>query len=511
MQLKKLVSITLLFAIASIKLHADTTTPRLHLTIPTIGSPTWGQKINQNFQILDSTVNTGGGGAGIPGGSPGQFQWNCAGLFCGSSDLTTSGTGITVTQEIVSTLTVTSQTTFQSVASMTIQLSTMTFNTGTDLQLLYVSPSSVLSTDASGNVVTTGISFVQLNPAATQTGNFSITAGTVTTTFTAGGVRIVGNVAAPVQLRGPVEITGGGYLAFDENGGAGYVTLENIGNRLSINGSAAGGLVTNSTITAGGALFVNKGLSWGGLVTVNSNTTLTVANSIVLGSATISAPTTLILPAASAMIGQQITIKKVDASTQPVVIQRAGADLIESTTTIYLYAQYQTQTLVSDGVSLWLAPNGISHTPTYAGPAQNMGTAIAAVGVSSTAYYTAFNLQDYCAMTGVRLSNGVVSGNVDVGIYDQNFNRLKSNGGTTTIANRNTYTFASPVQLIPGQYWIAMSPSDATATWIRQGSQVGVGNFSKITSFPLPATLTGGSEASLGFVMEGICAGGQQQ
>lgn len=35
--------------------RADTTTNRLGLTLPTIGSPTWGQKINNNFSILDAT------------------------------------------------------------------------------------------------------------------------------------------------------------------------------------------------------------------------------------------------------------------------------------------------------------------------------------------------------------------------------------------------------------------------------------------------------------------------
>jgi hypothetical protein len=49
----------------------DTTTNRLGLTLPTIGSPTWGQKVNNNFQILDATVNINGGsgGGGSTGGS----------------------------------------------------------------------------------------------------------------------------------------------------------------------------------------------------------------------------------------------------------------------------------------------------------------------------------------------------------------------------------------------------------------------------------------------------------
>lgn len=40
--------------------QSDTTTPRLGLTEPTVGSPTWGQKINNNFAILDATTATQG-------------------------------------------------------------------------------------------------------------------------------------------------------------------------------------------------------------------------------------------------------------------------------------------------------------------------------------------------------------------------------------------------------------------------------------------------------------------
>jgi hypothetical protein len=45
-----------LFLALSSFCYADSTTNRLGLTLPTIGSPTWGQKINGNFQIIDATV-----------------------------------------------------------------------------------------------------------------------------------------------------------------------------------------------------------------------------------------------------------------------------------------------------------------------------------------------------------------------------------------------------------------------------------------------------------------------
>lgn len=55
MKLKYFLLAFFLLGICSIS-KADTTTNRFGLTIPTIGSPTWGQKINGNFQILDATV-----------------------------------------------------------------------------------------------------------------------------------------------------------------------------------------------------------------------------------------------------------------------------------------------------------------------------------------------------------------------------------------------------------------------------------------------------------------------
>jgi hypothetical protein len=152
MQLKILVFISLLFSIVSA--HADSTTARLGLTIPTIGSPSWGLKVNNNFQILDSTVNTTGVGTGTPGGSTTQFQFNNSGVLGGSPDLTTTGAGnVTLT-----TMVVTNSSTFNNIGVMTINLSTMTFQAGTDLQLQYnsVTAGTLLGTDASGNVISGG-------------------------------------------------------------------------------------------------------------------------------------------------------------------------------------------------------------------------------------------------------------------------------------------------------------------------------------------------------------------
>lgn len=257
---------------------------------------------------------------------------------------------------------------------------------------------------------------------------------------------------------------------------------------------------------------VNGGLYWGGIENVTANKTLTSTHTIVLASATISAATTITLPPAT-NLGQQITIKKVDASTQPVNIIGAGSDLIETTTTIRLYAQYQFQTLTADGSTHWLAMNGITYTPNYAGPPETVGTAVAIVAVASTAYATSFSLNNYCAMTGIRISVGVgaSTNTVQAGIYDQNLTSIAISTAQALTSGRMNVNLTTPVQLIPGQYWLVMSVSDANTTLIRHGSQTGIGNFSKTSSKPLPTNLTGMSESSLGFIMEGLCAGGQTQ
>lgn len=131
--MKKLFWLLFLFPTTLGIAHGDTTTNRMGLTIPTIGSPTWGSKVNTNFQIIDAfsgvanTTNTftssntfsgyttfdstvvwhnlqngsgvclglntssqtiivpcGTGGGGVPGGSDTQVQYNKAGAFAGN-------------------------------------------------------------------------------------------------------------------------------------------------------------------------------------------------------------------------------------------------------------------------------------------------------------------------------------------------------------------------------------------------------------------------------------------
>jgi hypothetical protein len=59
------------------------------------------------------------------------------------------------------------------------------------------------------------------------------------------------------------------------------------------------------------------------------------------------------LPAASAISGRRIIFKKTDSGSNAVTIARAGSDTIDGGTSATIDFQYQSITLVSNGVSAW--------------------------------------------------------------------------------------------------------------------------------------------------------------
>lgn len=95
----------------------------------------------------------------------------------------------------------------------------------------------------------------------------------------------------------------------------------------------------------------------GGLGSFSANTTLTVDDAgLVLVNASGGART-ITLPAANALGGRPIRfqIAKTDSSANSVTVQRAGADTIEGAASVVLAGQWASVTLVSDGVSVWVA------------------------------------------------------------------------------------------------------------------------------------------------------------
>lgn len=109
------------------------------------------------WQIKSSTGGAGGGST-VPGGLDTYFQYNNAGVFGGSANLTTNGTTVFATIEQISSVTVTSQAIFQNIATTTWQsVSTMTFSDGVLIDFSQINNSTLgeglllpQSTDCSG-------------------------------------------------------------------------------------------------------------------------------------------------------------------------------------------------------------------------------------------------------------------------------------------------------------------------------------------------------------------------
>ncbi len=107
------------------------------------------------------------------------------------------------------------------------------------------------------------------------------------------------------------------------------------------NNVGIGTLTPNSTLQVSGSIA-------GNVVTKTSNYSLGPDNYIILADAT-SAAVTLTLPTASAIIGRLYTIKKIDSSSNQVIIATTGAQTVDGQSSPGLTSQYQYVTVVSDG------------------------------------------------------------------------------------------------------------------------------------------------------------------
>jgi len=120
--------------------------------------------------------------------------------------------------------------------------------------------------------------------------------------------------------------------------------------------------------------------------------------------------------------------------------------------------------------------------------------------VASTALFFPFTVTGNAdeaprAYTGAIVMNGAaVSGNIDVGIYDPLGNLIAHTGSTaqagTTAPQR--INFATPVQLKPGRYYLAIAMDNITGTTVRWAPTAqtarGAGVRSLASFFPLAAS-----------------------
>lgn len=96
---------------------------------------------------------------------------------------------------------------------------------------------------------------------------------------------------------------------------------------------------------------------------------------------------------------------------------------------------------------------------------------------------------------GVR--NGTaVSGNLDVGVYDSEGNRLVSSGSTAQAGTSATqWLDVTDTTLLPGLYYLALALDNVTGTFVRLASLTAdqlrsMGVFVQTSAFPLPASAT---------------------
>lgn len=133
---------------------------------------------------------------------------------------------------------------------------------------------------------------------------------------------------------------------------------------------------------------------------------------------------------------------------------------------------------------------------------------------ANRAYYYPITLNDWVTVTQMSLYNGAtVAGNVDVGIYDINGNRLVSAGGVAMAGASTVQVFdIADTALVPGDYYLAMACSSASATFFRYQANAQVmeafESYMQASAYPLPATATFVA-ATVGFVpmLTALCAG----
>jgi hypothetical protein len=129
----------------------------------------------------------------------------------------------------------------------------------------------------------------------------------------------------------------------------------------------------------------------------------------------------------------------------------------------------------------------------------------------SRAYFLPFVLYRPVTARSMFILNGtVVSGNIDMGIADHT-GRLIVNTGSTAQAGTSDVqeiSFASPTQLGPGYYFMAITIDNTTARVYRRTlggpEQEAAGEYQDSGEFPLPSQATFGSISSSYIPLMGV-------
>lgn len=114
---------------------------------------------------------------------------------------------------------------------------------------------------------------------------------------------------------------------------------------------------------------------------------------------------------------------------------------------------------------------------------------------ANLAIYVPFVLSASIPVVKLFAVNGAsVSGNVDVGVYDENWGRLFSSGSVAQASTNTLQALATVTQaLAPGRYYLGLSCDNTTSTFLRWQPSIapllaGEGVAQQASAFPLPST-----------------------
>lgn len=287
-------------------------------------------------------------------------------------------------------------------------------------------------------------------------------------------------------------------------------------------GSGGGGYnVEPATVTfkLTQGVFIDSGLVVGDINNVvGSTSVITSSMSVVLASAPINtAWITLTLPSAAANPGLDVMVYKVNGGTQAVRIQGANGDLIESTGTVYLNAQFQHASLHSLGAVGWGSGlGGIQATPAriYSTPFSQHNQYF--VSGSSYQVVCPINIPVPVQVTGYTYGGqtGIGGTKIAIGIVDINGGFVCGTAATTGATGAQTLN-QPPFNLAPGPYYIAVKETVAgfgiDGADTSGANQVGcltvdggtLGGTATISNFPLASGVTVGTSPAISIIVSG--------
>lgn len=265
--------------------------------------------------------------------------------------------------------------------------------------------------------------------------------------------------------------------------------------RIDKGGVGAGGQVgINTSGPAHSTLQVNGSYA-SAVVTKTSNYIATHTEQTILVNAS-SNGVSITLPTAASIGGRTYNIQKIDASTNLVSI--VSTDSVVNLPILHLTSKGQAQTLVSDGTSNWHSVGPIAYTPPYIGythPSNSLATV--SLSVASGAFTVAIPVTVPVTVTKVRVGMFAATGNVDVGVYDSNGNRVASSGPKPVSGDgMSSFPLSGNAVLNPGTYYLAVAADNTTTMFSAATSFGSVGNPSLAggcfsSAYPLPAVLGG--------------------